>query len=866
MYAPGIDFGSLYSEIAVAQKGGVDVIANETSRRKTPSLVAFDAQQRFFGESADSGWKRNTKNTIFNFKRLLGKKFKEEDVQKEIERGLAYKVVEVEESGEVGVEVDYEGERRVFSVRQITAMYLAHLKEIMERERATKGNFKVSDVVLSVPSWYTESQRRALLDSAKIAGFNPLELIEDTTAVGLAYGIYKLDLDEKKPINVIFYDLGHCSLQVALISFTKSSMKVLATAFDTNLGARDFDAALVQKLLEMIKEKYKMDAKSDPRALLRLTLAARSLRETLSANPRASFFVECLMQDKDVNFEFKREDFEQICEPLFHRLSLPLQQVLSNAKLTSKDIHSLELVGDTRATPKLQSLLSEFIGLAVSKTMNSTEAVAKGCAWQCARLSPLFHVRDFKMESSNSFPIQASFSWRNANPTGTSSENSLPYSLQHEMDSLLFPAQATFPSKKMCTFPKSQIPEKLGMEISLSYVSEQVPFHTPHIATFVIPNVPTNNENISKSSLKVSVQLGASGILSIAKAYKEFVENITYEVEEEVPLQDTPPSPSSPSSAQQTTDEQKMDTSQENSEQPTKEQSGEKKEEEKKEEKKEEKPKTKKVKVQKKKDVTKTIELQVESQTYSLSPSKLNELIEAENAMRSQDALIIATQVAKNAVESYVYELRSSLHEKLEPYVEEQVKEEFSKLLSDTENWLYEDGENCAKSVYNQKLEQLRKIGDPMKNRYSEDQDRAFFVEKLNGFITSCLEFSNSADPKYEHITAEEKEKVANEAKEAQKWLNDNLQTINNQPKTVDPPITCKQIESRSEQLSRVTLPIINKPKPAPKPEEKKEEKKEEAKSENGANPPQEGDSQKKEENAPETNKQENEGKMDTGN
>ena len=802
MFATGFDLGSLCSKIAVAQKGGVDVIANETSRRKTPTLVAFDGSRRFIGESAESGWKRNIKNTIFLFKRFIGRRFDEEDVQNEIKRGLPFVLKEVEGTGEVGIQVNYEGENRIYSVKQIMAIYLGHLKDITEK--ATGQKFKLSDVVCGIPCWWGEAQRRALIDAIKIAGLNPIELIEETTATALTYGIYKMDLDEKNPINVIFYDLGHSSLQVSVVSFTKGGMKVLSTAYDKFLGGRDFDGVIVEKLLVMIKEKYKLDVRSDPRAFLRLDHAARQLRETLSANPKAPLFVECLMQEKDISFEFTRETFEELAKPLFERLTKPLEEVLSKAKLTKENIHSVELVGDTRATPRLQTLLTDFLGIQIGKTMNCSEAVAKGCAWQCARLSPLFHVRSFSVQTCNLFDVHTEFIW-NATENGNQESTK-------EIDQIIFPSQNVVPSQKLITIPKTSFPEGSSLEVNLSYLGEGIPNpnnykhkNPKHFAKFTIKNVPQNNENISKSSIKVGLKMNASGVCTISKVYKEYTETITYEAEEEVPIENEKMDTSTDENSSPS--EQKMDTSNEEKTTPN---TTEKKEEPKKEEK----PKTKKVKVQKKRDVSKKIDLNFEESTFSLSSQEINKLNEIENKMVAQDNLIIATQIAKNAVESYVYEMNTGLDEGWSNFIEESQKESFNNLLNDTRDWLYGDGDDVAKSVYDQKLNDLKKIGDPLKKRYNESQDRQFYVDKLINVCNIVIEFSKSEDVKHEHITLEEREQIRNVANDALNWLNENLSIIKNQSLFIDPPILCSQIISRQQEVESKTNPIMHKPKP----------------------------------------------------
>lgn len=354
-----------------------------------------------------------------------------------------------------------------------------------------------------------------------------------------------------------------------------------------------------------------------------------------------------------------------------------------------------------------------------------------------------------------------------------------------------------------------------------------------HFVKFTINNIPVNNENISKSSIKVGLRMNGSGICSISKVYKEYTETITYEAEEEVPIEEQKKEETKTEEQKMDTTEdtekkdQNMDTSEDNEKKESTEENKTteepKKEEPKKEEpKKDEKPKTKKIKVQKKKDVVRKTDLAFEESSFSMDSKEIHSLHEQEIKMQSQDSLIVSTQIAKNAVESYANEMKYEIAENMGEYIEEQAKESYNNFLNDTENWLYEDGENVAKSVYDSKLQELKKVGDPLKKRYTESQDRAFYIEKFNNVIQSVLDFAESDDIKHEHITLEERDQLRNLANDAKKWLEENLNIINNQPKHIDPPILCSQIISRTQDVENKSHPIMTKPKPIV--EEKKPE------------------------------------------
>jgi len=227
MSVVGFDFGTVNCVIAAAQKGGVDVLLNETSSRQTPSMVAFGEKERYLGESANAQFMRNIRNTITDIKRLIGRKWGEKDLQEELKR-LSFKVVEMADQ-ELGVEVLYQGEQKVFSLVQVTAMLLQKLK--LTAEAALTGR-SCKDVVISVPGYWLEGQRRALLNAAQIANLNCLRLINDTTATALGYGIYKTNLSETVPIHVMFIDMGAANTSVSIVEFLKGKLRVISSAYN----------------------------------------------------------------------------------------------------------------------------------------------------------------------------------------------------------------------------------------------------------------------------------------------------------------------------------------------------------------------------------------------------------------------------------------------------------------------------------------------------------------------------------------------------------------------------------------------------------------------------------------------------------
>ncbi|OXB53214.1 UNVERIFIED_CONTAM: hypothetical protein H355_015135, partial [Colinus virginianus] len=277
--------------------------------------------------------------------------------------------------------VRYLDEERLFAVEQITGMLLAKLKETSES--ALKK--PVADCVISVPSFFTDMERRSVMAAAQIAGLNCLKLMNETTAVALAYGIYKQDLPalEEKPRNVVFVDMGHSAYQVSICAFNKGKLKVLATTFDPFLGGRNFDEALVDYFSEEFRTKYKLNVKENPRALLRLYQECEKLKKLMSANASdLPLNIECFMNDLDVSSKMNRAQFEQLCAALLSRVEPPLRAAMEQAKLQREDIYSIEIVGGATRIPAVKEQISNFFCKEISTTLNADEAVARGCALQ----------------------------------------------------------------------------------------------------------------------------------------------------------------------------------------------------------------------------------------------------------------------------------------------------------------------------------------------------------------------------------------------------------------------------------------------------------------------------------------------------
>ncbi|RQM07892.1 hypothetical protein DH86_00000784 [Scytalidium sp. 3C] len=509
MSVVGIDLGTLNTVIAVARNRGVDVITNEVSNRATPSLVGFGPKSRYLGEPAKTQEISNLKNTVSSLKRLAGRSLKDPDVQIEQDY-VSAPLVDI--NGQVGAEVSYLGKKEKFTATQLVAMYLSKIKQTATAELKQP----VSDVVMSVPAWFTDIQRRSLMDAAEIAGLKLLRLLNDTTAAALGYGITKLDLPsaEEKPRRVAFIDIGHSNYTCSIVEFRKGELAVKATAYDRHFGGRDFDKALVEHFAKEFKERYKIDIKTNPKALVRVAAAAEKMKKILSANSQAPLSIESLMNDVDVTGMMTREEMEALVDPLLKRVHVPLEQALADAKLKVEDIDIIELVGGSTRVPALKERIQKFFGKPLSFTLNQDEAIARGCAFSCAILSPVFRVRDFAIHDIVNYPIE--FTWEKS-PDIPDEDTSLT----------VFNKGNVMPSTKILTFYRKE-----PFNLEAKYANpEQLPGKTnPWIGRFSVKGVKADSKD-DFMICKLKARLNLHGILNVEQGY--YVEDV--EVEEPIP-------------------------------------------------------------------------------------------------------------------------------------------------------------------------------------------------------------------------------------------------------------------------------------------------------------------------------------------
>ena len=377
--AIGIDLGTTYSCVGVWMNDKVEIITNDQGLNTTPSYVAFTDEERLIGDSAKNQTARNPTNTVFDAKRLIGRKFAEQTVQADVK--LWPFKVEAGADDKPTIVVQYKGETKKFQAEEISSMVLIKMKEIAESYLGKT----VKSAVVTVPAYFNDSQRQATKDAGTISGLNILRIINEPTAAAIAYGLDRQSEQEK---NILIFDLGGGTFDVSLLAIEEGIFEVKATNGHTHLGGEDFDNKLVDFCMADFKKKSGIDISKNARALRRLRTQCEKAKRILSAAHQAPIECETLAEGEDYNTNISRAKFEELCMDLFRKCMPPVENVLKDSGIGKGQIHEIVLVGGSTRIPKVQSMLSDFFnGKALNKSINPDEAVAYGAAVQAAILT-----------------------------------------------------------------------------------------------------------------------------------------------------------------------------------------------------------------------------------------------------------------------------------------------------------------------------------------------------------------------------------------------------------------------------------------------------------------------------------------------
>ncbi|KAL7191544.1 hypothetical protein ACSBR2_023592 [Camellia fascicularis] len=379
--AIGIDLGTTYSCVGVWQNDRVEIIPNDQGNRTTPSYVAFTDTERLIGDAAKNQVAMNPQNTVFDAKRLIGRRFSDPSVQNDMKL-WPFKLISGP-SDKPLIVVKFKGEEKRFSAEEISSMVLIKMREIAE---AYLGQ-KIKNAVITVPAYFNDSQRQATKDAGAISGLNVMRIINEPTAAAIAYGLDKKASNSGEK-NVLIFDLGGGTFDVSLLTIEEGIFEVKATAGDTHLGGEDFDNRLVNHFVAEFKRKHKKDISGNARALRRLRTACERAKRTLSSTTQTTIEIDSLYEGIDFYATITRARFEELNMDLFRKCMEPVEKCLRDSKIDKSRVHEVVLVGGSTRIPKVQQLLQDFFnGKELCKSINPDEAVAYGAAVQAAILT-----------------------------------------------------------------------------------------------------------------------------------------------------------------------------------------------------------------------------------------------------------------------------------------------------------------------------------------------------------------------------------------------------------------------------------------------------------------------------------------------
>jgi len=803
--AIGIDLGSSDSYVAYINNGTIDIVQNETSQRRTPSLVGFTERERLLGDSALSQIKSIVKNTCRNFKHYLGQEL--ESASMKNEKFWSTCELRGDENNYVGCCVQYKGESQVFSATAITAMFLTKLKDITE----AWCNGTVTGVVIGVPSYFTAFQRAAILDAGKIAGLEVLRVMNEHTATALEFGYWRAgSFDMEKPTTVAFCQMGHAVFSVAIVQFVRGKLCVLCEKSD-KVGGRDMDECLIRTFAKQFEKKTGCNVLSNKKALFKLEDAVTKTKKILSANSESTISCECLMEDYDFGSSIDRADFLEMCQPMMKKVSDVLEAAKAAAGIPVSSIDAVEMCGGSSRVPWVKEMCSKaFDGKELSTTMNADECVARGCALQAAMLSPFYKVREFRIEDTSPFPV--CLGWSRAQPPPSNGDRENGHSSKQEQMTekslVVFPGNSLMNLRKMLVFFRKE-----AFEVKAMYSDDGAlgPGMPRNLGSYRI-ELPAHTE---EQKVKVSAALTLHGTFVIEGAH--MLSDLEPEDTEVTPRKSAlvaegqqqngrAPSPAARDgeevAGRKNSEIDERDASKDTSQQAGRE--GERGAEEGGGE---------------RSGGARGGRKQLKRTNLAVIPSGCPGLDDAEiKRRRGQEVQMITemneivdTNACRNDLEAYILTMRSGLGDggKLCAFVEEAERGRLTEALTRAEDWLY-DHMDDAKQVFIDKMAELMALCNSADERCKEHDRRPDLAAILEQNATSLKATAQGPAAKRKHLDVAKLRSLEVACDEALAWIADMRRKQRRVPKHEDPVLLCADIASKNEALSKLAQAALS--------------------------------------------------------
>lgn len=858
----GVDLGSLYMKVALVQRNSpLEIVTNLHSKRKTEQMVLFDAGTRFYGADASSLMARKPHLTPTAMSVMLGRDDEHPSVQVLKERHHQFEPSYNETRSGVCLTID----GKEFTPEELVAMVLTHAKDITAAYGVTSP---IKDCVLTVPSFYTQHERRALLDAALLADLNVLALINENTAAALHFGIDRID---EKPLNYLFYNMGAGSLQVSVVRYlsyphkatkygkekTVGAFEVLSSSWDATLGGASFDARLVDFMADEFNGIWNEkrgttdnDVRKFPRAMAKLMIQANKVKHVLSANSDMPVFVDALQDDVNYHTHISRAKFEEVCHDLLVRAAEPIDKALKMANVTLEQLDAVEMIGGAMRVPKVQEAVGHALGdVKLGMHLNSDESMGLGAAFHGANVSTSFKVRHVGMADVNSFPVAVDLTELSVGKEEKKSGGGLFGIGKKKADEAAAKKEDDDAWAKHATIFK--LGAKLGVKktIAFSYdkdvhvevnyeESDTLPIGTGlSIEQYDVSGIAEFAKEMSEKELgtpKVSLQfeLDTSGLSRLVKAEAVVEEIVMVEEEIEVEIEEDEETPAEDAKAESDEEKKEGANAEEKKEEgeaaPDAEKEGESKDE-KEEEKPKKKTKTETVQKEKKKKHVRTLKVISYNvgpiQPYS--PEIMAESIAKLATLAQVDKERMDLEESKNNYESYMYLIRNRLiddEEEISKVTTEEQREALRQSAEDAEEWMFDDGYTADLATYQAKFVDLSAPAEKVFSRTAELTARPAAVDALLKKLSKIEDLLVKWETTMEHITPEERKEVQDKVDEVRVWIEEKVAEQSKTDPSEDPVFTSAEVPGQTKRIESIVARLMKKPKPKPPKKEEAED------------------------------------------
>ncbi|KAL4715838.1 hypothetical protein ACJJTC_006417 [Scirpophaga incertulas] len=793
-----IDLGSEWMKIGIVSPGvPMEIVLNKESKRKTPAVVAFRDGVRTFGEDAVSVGVRFPKNSYKYLLDLLGKSYDHPLVQAYKERYPYYEIVKSKR----GTPEFIHDEKTRFSPEELVAQLLAKAKEFAEISHGQQ----ISECVITVPGYFNQAERRALKESATLAGLNVLQLINDYTAIAINYGIFRRKEINETAWQALFFDMGAASTKAALVEYKR-------IGFDRTLGGHEMTLRLREHLIKAWEANGGSDVRASPRAMEKLLREAERLKVVLSANTEHYAQIESLLDDKDFKQLVTRAEFEELCSDLWARVAGVVERAVKAAGVGEARL--IVAGGGARAPAVLQALRAA--GYEPARSINADEAATMGAVYRAASLATGYKVAALNVRDAVLLPIQVIFS-RNVDGTDKLIKRTL------------FGPMNPYPQKKVITFNKHT--DDFSFNVNYAELDHIPPKELEYIAVSNLTHVSLSGvsaaltkhtgENIEHKGIKAHFNLDDSGILNLVNV--EFVaEKIVSEEEDEDSTLSKIGSTISKLFSSDSDTPEKLDKPEEKQE--DKPQDAEKSNATKANETTTEKQNATETEKAKPKVVMLKEPIKTNEEILTLlplSPEQFNESKDKIKALNTIDKKRIERETALNNLEAFVVDAQMKID--MEEYAEcgtsEQI-EELKKICGETSEWLYEDGYEAATELFEEKLAVLKEKANPIFYKHWEHRERPEAVAAIRNMINSSKEFlkmaknfTKESNPERDIFTSVEIEVLEKKIAETETWLNKTLKEQKALKKNEEIKLTVDSIREKMAHLDREMKYLLNKMK-----------------------------------------------------